>query len=106
MKLRRPLGMWQRLAAVLAALWVTGYSVYAYFGIARGRDEQLRVATLHCPTREPACISEYMSSWTAWGDFVFAVWAVGIAVGFMLALWLFAWVVFATVKWIWAGRNL
>ncbi|KGB51779.1 hypothetical protein FG91_04145 [Sphingopyxis sp. LC81] len=105
MKLKRPLGMWERLAVVLTSLWIVGYSIFGYFAIAGVRDEQLKTAKLFCPSHEAVCMSEYMLSWTSWGDFMFALWAFGIAIGVALAFWSLVWAVYATAKWIWAGRK-
>lgn len=105
MKLTRQLGVWGRLAVVLTSLWIVGGSIYGYFSIAGVRDEQLKTAKMFCPSQDPVCMSEYMLSWTSWGDFMFALWAVGIAIGVSLAFWLLVWAMYATARWIWAGRK-
>lgn len=105
MKSKKTLGLWQRLAVVLTLLWIVGYSIYGYFAIVSGRDEQLMTARLFCPSREPICMSEYMLSWTSWSDFTLALCAIGIAIGTALAFWLLFWAVCATAKWIWTGRS-
>ena len=107
------LNLWHRLGIVLSVLWLLGVGYYALGKRYRhSLDNASRIERVclsqnyHDPNRERVCEQEYILARVMANEDADWQYALRVAVIPIPVVWVLAYTVFWTVRWIWRGRSV